>query len=69
MKKVILFFVLVSCTVGPDYQRPVFFEDKELSSILELTQNKEIKAPFHLSDFHDVPLTWLLAKTTEMVIM
>ena len=65
MKKIILFFVLVSCTVGPDYQRPIFFEDKEVAQILGLSQNKQVHAPFHLSDFHEAPLTRMLTKTAE----
>ena len=48
MKKMVFFFLLVSCTLGPTYQRPVFFEDEEMAPILGLSQNKEVKAPFYL---------------------
>lgn len=51
--------IIVSCTVGPDYTRPVFFEDKTLEKVLNLkpTEDNSGLVPF---DFQDDVLTRLL---------
>ena len=41
--------LLASCTMGPDYERPVFWEDKELESSLEITADS---TPIHKNWFH-----------------
>ena len=57
------FFCLSACMLGPDYQQPVFFTQKQVEQSLELkpVQNMQ-KVPFHPLELNDPTLNVLLKK-------
>ena len=57
----LLLIALGACAVGPDYQKPVFFEDQQLEKALDMPLSAEEKTPaFELADLNDPVLQQLL---------
>lgn len=70
MKKFIFFYIvfLSSCTVGPDYNAPIFFDDDEIEEAIGLEKNVEIKnlsELFSPYDFGDKTLNLLMDRVQE----
>lgn len=63
----IVFLLMTACTVGPDYERPVFFEDAKIEKALELKPNmpEAQKTPFSPLDFKDDTLNALLSEAVQ----
>ena len=62
MKIILIFLLLVGCTVGKDYERPEIFSDKKIEEVLftEKKGSSSQKRRFSLFDFKDETLDKLL---------
>ncbi|MGN1062905.1 MAG: efflux transporter outer membrane subunit, partial [Alphaproteobacteria bacterium] len=57
----LLISILLSCMVGPDYERPILFDDARIERALDLKPLKtQTQVPFSPLDFHDETLEVLL---------
>lgn len=54
-----LLSILVGCMMGPNYERPQFFDNDEIEKVLDLQPTSE-KAPLSILDFHDKTLNHIL---------
>ncbi len=63
---VLLGMELAACKVGPDYQPPVFFEDKQLEKALDTPLSPKKESPsFELTELKDPALKQLLAQAQK----
>ena len=69
---VILWLTLAGCTVGPDYNQPVFFTDQKIKEVLNLKKPDRFLLPL---DFQDPVLSGLIqqalhnAPTVKMALL
>ena len=60
-----LCLTLAGCLMGPDYQRPVIFENAELEKTLDLKVPPIVALPFSPKDFKDKELNALIAEAKD----
>ncbi len=70
MKNLILFAIIFisSCTVGPDYEAPVFFDNEEIKKSIGIQgdeEKKDLAGLFSPYDFKDETLNTLMDKVQE----
>ena len=61
----LVFVCLGACRMGPDYQRPIFFENEELERVLNLKTPAVSSLPFNPTDFHDKELDKLIQEAEK----
>ena len=60
-----LCLILSACMLGPEYQRPEFFDNVQLEKVLDLKTPSIKHLPFGPEDFHDSKLNELIQEAIE----
>lgn len=58
-------FALISCTLGPDYERPQTFSNEEIKKSLNLSNDSSYPSRDWYKDFNDTTLNTLVEKALE----
>ncbi len=61
----LLCFSVAGCLMGPNYERPILFENAELERVLDLKTPALVTLPFFPQDFKDKELDALIAEAKE----